>query len=112
LEGFGIENVVIFYDPLEYFSAIWYSLQPFDKVCGHLVYFSVFGMFGPRKIWQPRRQRTAFGFDWALFIYPATLICLIDRFIRTKMQSTGFRGGGGGEKNFLTSGFRIRGQIL
>jgi hypothetical protein len=22
-------------------------------VCGHLVYFSHFGMFGPRKIWQP-----------------------------------------------------------
>jgi hypothetical protein len=25
LEGFGIENVVIFYDHLEYFTAIWYT---------------------------------------------------------------------------------------
>jgi hypothetical protein len=40
LEGLGIENVVTFYDHLEYFTAIWHNLQPF-------------GMFGPRKIWQP-----------------------------------------------------------
>jgi hypothetical protein len=33
--------------------AIWYNLWPFGIVCGHLVYFSHFGMFGPRKIWQP-----------------------------------------------------------
>jgi hypothetical protein len=49
----GTETVVIFYDPLEYFTAIWYNLWPFGIVCGHLVYFSLFGMFGPRKIWQP-----------------------------------------------------------
>jgi hypothetical protein len=24
-----------------YFTAIWYNLQPFDTVRGHLVYFSV-----------------------------------------------------------------------
>jgi hypothetical protein len=29
------------------------NLWPFDKVCGHLVYLSRFGMFVPRKIWQP-----------------------------------------------------------
>jgi hypothetical protein len=48
-----MENVVIFYDQLEYFTAIWYHLQPFSIVCGHLVYFCRFGMFRPRKIWQP-----------------------------------------------------------
>jgi hypothetical protein len=37
---------------------IWYNIGLFGIVCGHLVYFSRFGMFGPRKIWQPclRRQ--------------------------------------------------------
>jgi hypothetical protein len=49
----GTENVVVFYDHLEYFSTIWYNLWPFGIVCGHLVYFSLFGMFGPRNIWQP-----------------------------------------------------------
>jgi hypothetical protein len=33
--------------------AIWYNLWPFGIVCGHLLYFSQFGMFGPKKIWQP-----------------------------------------------------------
>jgi hypothetical protein len=41
-----MENVIIIYDHLEY-------LRQFGIVCGHLVYFSYFGMFGPRKIWQP-----------------------------------------------------------
>jgi hypothetical protein len=49
----GIENVVIIYDLLEYFTTIWYNLQPFGIVCGHLVYFSVLGKFCPRKLWQP-----------------------------------------------------------
>jgi hypothetical protein len=48
-----MENVVIIYDHLEYFTAIWYNLWPFGIVIGHLLYFSRFGMFGPRKIWQP-----------------------------------------------------------
>jgi hypothetical protein len=48
-----MEKVGMFYDHLEYFTAIWYNLWPFGKVCGHLVYFFQFGMFGPRKIWQP-----------------------------------------------------------
>jgi hypothetical protein len=52
LEGLGIENV-IFYDHFEYFMAIWYNLWQFGIVCGHLVHFSHFGTFGPRKIWQP-----------------------------------------------------------
>jgi hypothetical protein len=29
LEGLGMENVVILYDHLEYFEAIWYNLRPF-----------------------------------------------------------------------------------
>jgi hypothetical protein len=45
--------VCIFYDHLEYFMAIWYNLWPFGIVCGDLLYFSQFGMLGPRKIWQP-----------------------------------------------------------
>jgi hypothetical protein len=48
-----MENVGIFYDNLEYFTAIWYNLWPFCMVCGHLVYFFKFGIFGARKIWQP-----------------------------------------------------------
>jgi ABC-type spermidine/putrescine transport system permease subunit II len=42
LEGLGIEKVVIFFDLLEYFTAIGYNLQPFGIVCGNLVYFSPF----------------------------------------------------------------------
>jgi hypothetical protein len=49
-----MENVGIFYDLLEYFFVIWNNLWPFGIVCGHFVqYFSRFGTFGPRKIWQP-----------------------------------------------------------
>jgi hypothetical protein len=32
---------------------IWSNLLPFGIVCDDLVYFSCFGMFGPRKISQP-----------------------------------------------------------
>jgi hypothetical protein len=49
LEGLGMENV-IWYD-LWPFGVIY--VWPFGIVCGHLVYISRFGMFGPRKIWQP-----------------------------------------------------------
>jgi hypothetical protein len=46
---------------LVYLMTIWNILWPFGIiyicpfgiVCGHLLYFSQFGMFGPRKIWQP-----------------------------------------------------------
>jgi hypothetical protein len=37
-----MEKVGIFYDHLEYFTAIWYILWPFGIVCGHLVYFIPF----------------------------------------------------------------------
>jgi hypothetical protein len=46
-------NVDMFYNRLEYFMAIWNILRLFGIVCGHLLYFSQFGMFGPREIWQP-----------------------------------------------------------
>jgi hypothetical protein len=45
-------NVGIFYVHLDYFMSIWYNLWPFGVVCGHLLIFSQFGMFEPRKIWQ------------------------------------------------------------
>jgi hypothetical protein len=48
-----MKNVCIFYNHLEYFTAIWYNLWPFGIVCGRLVYFYHFGMLGPREIWQP-----------------------------------------------------------
>jgi hypothetical protein len=48
-----MENVVIFYDHVEYFLVIWHNLWPFDLVCGHWYIISCLGMFGPRKIWQP-----------------------------------------------------------
>jgi hypothetical protein len=54
-----MENVGIFYGHLEYFTAIWYNLWPFGIFCGNLVYFLRFGMFGPRKIWQPWSSQTA-----------------------------------------------------
>jgi hypothetical protein len=47
---------------LLYFITIWNILRPFVIIYGrlvyivfcHLVYFSSFGIFEPRKIWQPR----------------------------------------------------------
>jgi hypothetical protein len=36
--------------------AVWYHLWPFGIFCGHLVYFSQFGMFEPRKIWQSGKE--------------------------------------------------------
>jgi hypothetical protein len=53
LDGHWMVNVGKFYDHLEHFMAIWYNLWPFVIACDHLLYFSPFGMFGPRKIWQP-----------------------------------------------------------
>jgi hypothetical protein len=47
-----MESVEIFYDD-DHFLAIWYNLWPFAIVSGHSVYSSHFGMYGPRKIWQP-----------------------------------------------------------
>jgi hypothetical protein len=48
-----MENVGMFYGHLEYFTALWYNFWPFGIISGHLVNFSRFGVFGPRKIWQP-----------------------------------------------------------
>jgi hypothetical protein len=45
--------VPIFDDHLEFFTAVWYNLLPLGTVRGHLVYFSQFGRFKQRKIWQP-----------------------------------------------------------
>jgi hypothetical protein len=47
---------------LVYFMTIWNILWPFGIECGHLVYFSSFGMFDPRKIWQ----------TWPLYLYVGT----------------------------------------
>jgi hypothetical protein len=52
-EALEMENVGTFYDRLEYFTTIWYILWTFGIVCGQLVYFSRFGMFVARQIWQP-----------------------------------------------------------
>jgi hypothetical protein len=39
------------------FRTVCFILWPFGIIyCGHLLYFSRFGMFGPRKIWQPCSQ--------------------------------------------------------
>jgi hypothetical protein len=46
-----VKNVVIFYDRLEYFTAIW----PFGIVCGHLVYISVLVGLDQEKSGNPGR---------------------------------------------------------
>jgi hypothetical protein len=51
LEGLRKENVGIFYDNLEYFTAIWYNSWPFGIVCGHFEYFPQFRMIR-QKTWQ------------------------------------------------------------
>jgi hypothetical protein len=52
-----MQNVDIFYGRLVYIMTFWYNIWPFGTVCGHLVYFSRFGMFGLRKmatlLWSP-----------------------------------------------------------
>jgi hypothetical protein len=70
LEGLWMVNAGLFYDHLEYFKVIWYNLWPFGTVCGHLLYYSQFGMFEPRKIWQPwcsMTKKTQEG-NWAFWI--------------------------------------------
>jgi hypothetical protein len=39
-KSLGIENIGIFDDHLEYFTAIWCILRPFGIFYGHLVYFT------------------------------------------------------------------------
>jgi hypothetical protein len=48
-----MENIGIFYDHLEYFTAFTYKFLPFCIVCDRLVYFFQCGMLGARKLWQP-----------------------------------------------------------
>jgi hypothetical protein len=53
-----MENVLFFMIIWNFVHmAIRNNLWQFGIVCGHLVYFSHFGMFGPRKIWQPWLNR-------------------------------------------------------
>jgi hypothetical protein len=49
LEGLAMEDVATFYGHLVYFTAIWYSLWPFDI-------FSPFWYFVPRKSGNPAQQ--------------------------------------------------------
>jgi hypothetical protein len=44
-----MEDVGICYVHFVYFAAKWYILWPFGTFCGHLVYFSRFGMLGAKK---------------------------------------------------------------
>jgi hypothetical protein len=39
MEGLGMENVVVLYDHLKYFKAIWNILRPFGIFYGRLVKF-------------------------------------------------------------------------
>jgi hypothetical protein len=74
--GIATENLGTFYDHLVYFIAIGNILWPFDILCGHLVYFSPFWYFVPRKIWQhwagSQRQQTD-NFDGRLFVHKKTI---------------------------------------
>jgi hypothetical protein len=45
----GMENVVIFFDHLEYYTATWYNVLPFGIVCDHLVHFITFGYVWTKK---------------------------------------------------------------
>jgi hypothetical protein len=50
-------NLGIFWSALEWKMLVYFkvnrdNLWQFGIVSGHLVYFSRFGMFGPRKFWQ------------------------------------------------------------
>jgi hypothetical protein len=48
---------------------VWYNIWPFGIVCGHLVYFSRFGMFGTRKIWQHRGATFPSRFLTSFFVF-------------------------------------------
>jgi hypothetical protein len=52
-----MENVVILYDHLEYFTTIWYNLRPFGIVCVHLVYFFVLVCLDHEKSGNPALER-------------------------------------------------------
>jgi hypothetical protein len=46
-----------FYDHFVYFTVKWYILWPFGTLCGHLVYFSHFGMLYREKSGNPGLKR-------------------------------------------------------
>jgi hypothetical protein len=48
-----MEDVGILYVHLVCFTAIWYIWWPVGIFNGYVVYFPRFGVFLPRKIWQP-----------------------------------------------------------
>jgi hypothetical protein len=56
LEGLGIDNVGIFYDHLEYFTAVRYNLWQFGIVCSYLVHFSRFGILYQENSGNPAAQ--------------------------------------------------------
>jgi hypothetical protein len=51
--GGGPGNGKYWYGLWPYFTATLYILCQFGIVCGHLIFFPRFGMFGTRKIWLP-----------------------------------------------------------
>jgi hypothetical protein len=48
-----MEDIGIFYEHLVHFTIFCYVLWTLGKNRGNLAYFSRFGIFVPRKIWQP-----------------------------------------------------------
>jgi ABC-type spermidine/putrescine transport system permease subunit II len=57
-----MENVVIFYDNLEYFMAIWHNAWQFGIVCGHLVYVFPFWYVWTKKNLATVLKRVSFYF--------------------------------------------------
>jgi hypothetical protein len=65
-----MENISIFYVNLEFYAVIWYILWPFGKCCGHLVYFSRFGMFYLQKSGNPGRYYLFVFLEESLQMFP------------------------------------------
>jgi hypothetical protein len=54
-----VENVALFYDQFEHFTAVWHILWPFGIVCVPLVYFPVLvPMFGRKKSGNPEGKQS------------------------------------------------------
>jgi hypothetical protein len=71
-----MENVLTFYNYLEYFTTIWQILCPSGILCGHLVYISPFWYVVPRKIWQPWLRAVVSSALW-LFLSQVVEFCSI-----------------------------------
>jgi hypothetical protein len=65
-----MEDVVIFYGHLNYFTALRYILWQIEIVCGCLVYFSHFGMFYQEKSGNPDLKGLLFRY-FAFIFHPA-----------------------------------------